>query len=246
MKIFVCNLCGGPSPYREKSMHRELPSCITCSSTIRQRQIIEAVTSVLPILQKPLEVVGLSDHSNIEAWFSMQPGLNYTNTYLDHPPILDITEPDFAFKNQFDILISSDVLEHVMYPMSKSLCGHFDVLRPGGVLVLTTPWVTYGPHVEHFPWLVDYFLEKEGETSNVQVIGVDSKGQNTIISNPIFHGGGGKTLEIRVSSLHVLQEELARAGFIDIQVRSELNSKIGIFPWSDMGVIVARRPQDSP
>lgn len=240
MRVFVCNLCGKASSFSKRSMHRELPSCTICSSTIRQRQVIEAVKSVLATFDRPLDVIGLSDHPNIETWFSLQSSLNYTNTFFDNTPFLDISEPDFTFRSYADILISSDILGHVMYPMSKALLGHFSVLKPGGVLILTTPWVTNGPHVEHFPWMVGYQVKTRCYSPTV--IGVDSKGQKRKIADPIFHGGPGNTLEIRISSIHVLLEEIRRAGFTDVQVRSERKLEIGIFPWSDMSVIIARRP----
>src|SRR5208337_5051049 len=63
----------------------------------------------------------------------------YRNTFFHSEPKLDITNPPDSMRGSLDFLISSDVFEHVLPPVSKAFAGAFDVLKPGGHLILSAP-----------------------------------------------------------------------------------------------------------
>jgi hypothetical protein len=86
--------------------------------------------------------LGLSDATLIEDYLSGLRGVRYKNTFFDVRPRLDITNPSIFLRGSADILISSDVLEHVFFPVSKALDGHSTVLKRGGLLILTVPYTT--------------------------------------------------------------------------------------------------------
>ena len=244
--VFRCNLCGADSDFQEKSLHRELPSCQACGSTVRHRQVIQAyhvVRSMVGVLGgRRRKVVGLSDHYLISDFFAGLKEIHYINTFVDENPKLDITKPDKELLKSASILISSDVLEHVTFPLGKALCGKFEVLQPGGWLILTCPYVVRGPAVEHYPWLTDYRVDvlKEGV---FKVVALDANNQEFEIEHPIFHGGPGRTLEMRALALDVILQELDEAGFRNIRVLADDYKSLGIIPTEGQGVIVAQRPQ---
>lgn len=128
-----------------------------------------------------------------------------------------------------------------MFPVARALEGMRRVIRPGGVLVLTCPYVLFGPSTEHYPWMTDYVVQSDGT-----VVGIDRLGAERKIQEPFFHGGPGNTLEMRLLALDVLLDELDRVGFSQIQVLAESVPHLGIFPTGGMGVIVAVASRPSP
>ena len=179
----------------------------------------------------------MSDHPLISRWCE-DAAFDYTNTFLDEPPKLDITAVPPSRRGTVDVLISSDVLEHVMFPIADALRGMFDCLVPGGHLVLTCPYRKRGPSTEHFPWVRSYRVTETGI-----VVGADADGLELKLEDPVFHGGSGKTLEMRMLSLAVLVQELRTIGFDPIDVLDEPVPGLGIFPTDEMGVLVCRRPE---
>ena len=61
----------------------------------------------------------------------------HKNKYVDKPVTSDVLAMPFADK-EFDIVISSEVIEHVMYPR-QAIKEMSRVLKPGGILALTCP-----------------------------------------------------------------------------------------------------------
>lgn len=175
----------------------------------------------------------MSDHPLISRYCTEQ-GFDYQNTYFDEAPVLDICNPTPNYLKTADVLITSDVLEHVMSPIGRALEGMRQVIRPNGLLILTCPYVLFGPSTEHYPWMSDYVVQPDGS-----VIGIDRLGGARAILDPCFHGGPGNTLEMRLLAIDVLVDELARAGFYRIQVLAEPVPHLGIFPTDGMGVILA-------
>ena len=75
-----------------------------------------------------------------------------------HPPNLHFSEAEPARERQFDLVIASEVLEHVEDP-SAFVAGLRDYVKPGGQLVVTVP-NGYGP----FEWmsLIEVLLNLSG------------------------------------------------------------------------------------
>lgn len=243
---FECNLCGGLSPYRREDLHRELPSCVCCGSTVRHRQVAHAYGAISQSRRQTarheMRVLGLSDAPLIEKFFLGLEKVRYLNTFVDEAPVLDIVQPPKSFLSSADVVVSSDVLEHVPFPVNQALVGKFKILKPGGWLLLTVPYSVKGPSVEHYPWMVDYETVI-AKPDLVRVIGIDRSGSKMEISDPVFHGGPGKTLEMRQLTLEVILDELKRAGFIDVRVLDEEQPTLGIIPTACQGVFIAKKPK---
>lgn len=166
---------------------------------------------------------------------------NYTNTYFHQAPLLDVSMPICDRAATYDFVISSEVFEHVTPPVSRAFTGAYNLLKPGGHLILTVPFTNNPNTVEHFPDLHDYRIIQFNE--EYVLVNRARDGRYTLHENLIFHGGPGTTLEMRVFCEADLKRHLADAGFTDIQIFGEDVPEWGILhkhPWSLP--ILAKRP----
>jgi SAM-dependent methyltransferase len=168
---------------------------------------------------------------------------DYQNTYYHKEPRLDIATANIA--SEFtgkDFIISSDVFEHVVPPVSRAFENIWKMLKPGGVFVLTVPYGAQRETVEHFPELNEFsIVERDGSfvLRNKTRTGVVQE-----FNDLVFHGGPGTTLEMRVFSEAALIQHLKDAGFADIKVHRTADLVHGIWwpqPWSLP--LSARRPK---
>jgi SAM-dependent methyltransferase len=183
--------------------------------------------------------IGLSDW-NVMA-DALASKLNYRNTFFHQEPRLDITHIDESLHDCYDFIISSEVFEHVLAPPSRAFRNTYRLLRRGGVLILTVPYRPgYGPTIEHYPRLHDYKVVK-GDV-DVVIENITTTGERETFKNPVFHGGPGEALEMRIFSEAVLLRELKAAGFRAVEVVRDSDWDFGVYwktPWSQP--IVARK-----
>jgi hypothetical protein len=183
------------------------------------------------------KIVGLSDHIAVQE-FVESLDVSYVNTFFDMDPQLDISNPSVNWYDFADILISSDVIEHVMWPISKAFDGHFKVMRPGGKLILTTPYFHQSSYIEKYPHMTGYFVD---EQANVFAHG--EKYESLKLDNPVFHGGPGNTLEMRILTPEIIREGLEVAGFKDVVFNEADVPEYGIIrSATSVGTITARKP----
>jgi SAM-dependent methyltransferase len=164
----------------------------------------------------------------------------YANTYYHCEPRLDVCAPgDHA--GRYDLIVCSEVLEHVPPPIEPAFTGLHDLLKPGGLLVFSVPYRPDGETVEHFPELHDYEIAlRDGEHV---VRNTTRDGRLEEHRGLVFHGGPGETLELRFFALPDLLARLEAAGFVDVRVRHEPNFAHGVWwPGADGWPITARRP----
>jgi hypothetical protein len=151
---------------------------------------------------------------------------------------LDISNPKPFWENRADILINSDVIEHTLFPLKKSLDGCRDIVRDGGYLILTAPWSENAESAEYYPWMVNYRTVINEEF--VECFGLDINGDEHLITTPDFHGGPGNTLVTRKIELSQLLYELNQSGFTDIEVHQSDNPEVGIRRVDGVGLIIAK------
>jgi SAM-dependent methyltransferase len=246
---FTCNICsteitGCPI----ENIDREISSCPQCGSTVRFRSIVHLASVVLfgrsmALPQFPVDHtivgIGLSDWPGYAEPLARK--FNYTNTFFHQPPFFDIAEPIGDRAATCDFVISTEVFEHVSPPVSRAFTGAFNLLKPGGHLILTVPFSNNPTTVEHFPDLHDYRIIQFGD--EYVLVNRAKDGRYALHQDLVFHGGPGTTLEIRIFGRADLQTHLAEAGFTDIQIFGDDVPQWGILhkhPWSLP--IVARRP----
>lgn len=166
---------------------------------------------------------------------------NYTNTFYHQSPYLDINNPIHVNNfSDLDYLISSDVFEHIsIFPsILQAFKNMRHMLKKNGILVFSVPF-GYEEHIEHFPNLYDYKIEKKGDEYILHNKTFDDKLE--IYDNLVFHGGPGETLEMRIFSKQSIENFLLESGFHDIifhEVDEEMN-KYGIFWENSCSLIVS-------
>jgi SAM-dependent methyltransferase len=247
--VFVCNICGQEQRFAPKGEDwREAPSCSRCGSSVRMRGIVHCVTegvlgrsTVLEHLAPSRKTgAGLSDWDGYADRLAR--AFNYTNTYYHQEPRLDICRPGPKWERRCDFLISSDVFEHVPPPAQTAFDNSFRILKPGGLLVLTVPYGDNPDTIEHYPDLEQFAVVELGGDHVVVTRSVD--GTLGWDPAPVFHGGPGTTLEMRVFSRAAVEAHLKAAGFVDIKVHSDPAPEWGIFPPHHHGLpISARKPK---
>jgi SAM-dependent methyltransferase len=217
---FTCNICGGGNVCSPEQLHRELLRCATCGANARFRGIAHAVqTELLGDTATPLRAaqpmkacrgIGMSDTEIYAA--ELQRLFSYTNTYYHTTPRLDVTDPaSAAGYRDLDFIISSDVLEHVHAPVTRALAHMNAMLKPGGVLILTVPYLGGYETIEHYPHLMEYRIVSLGDSYSVVNLRPDGAIEHFV--KPSFHGGPGSVLELRIFGEGDLLAMLAYTGF---------------------------------
>jgi len=237
---YRCNLCGTANCNTLAELARESPSCTHCGSTVRTRAMAYLVTR--EVLGRPAVLTELTSHPAItgigltdaEAYAKpLATAFAYENTWFHTEPRVDITQIDPAREARYDFVISSDVFEHVLPPVSRAFINTRRMLKPGGKFIFTVPFNLEADTTEHFPDLHDWSMsEVDGAWT---LTNVTVEGRQQIFTDLVFHGGPGSTLEMRLFSLDALKRELTAAGFSRIRIAAEPWLPFGIHwpePWS--------------
>lgn len=243
---FVCNICGTNSVSRISDLAREAPSCKSCRSSVRQRALVHALSLELfgeSLLlsefpeRKDIKGLGLSDWEGYARTLARK--LGYTNTFYTKEPKLDISapvRPDYA--GRFDFILSGDVFEHVVPPVSEAFENCRRMLKPNGLLVLTVPYTKHSKTVEHFPELHDFRIVENGGSSTLE--NTTKNGVRQVFKNLVFHGVG-RSLEMRVFSESALLDLAARAGF-KVKIHRDPAPQYGVVWLEDRSMPLALRP----
>ncbi len=246
---FTCNLCGhqvsAPLTMVEQ---RETRSCTHCGSTQRMRWLVHLLSTglyhqSLPIPEFPISAlkgIGMSDPYPMAS--RLKKKIDYMNTYYHRAPRLDITDPNGVEQKPYDFIITSDVLEHVAPPIQVAFDHIYNLLNPGGFLILTVPFKTdVTETIEHFPNLSDYKIVNRGGRRSL--VNTTINGEEEIFDDLIFHGGEGTTLEMRLFAKDNLLANLHDSGFTEIEFLSEDHPHMGIIQQPDNSpALTARRP----
>jgi len=153
---------------------------------------------------------------------------SYQNTYYHQEPRLDISAVDIPVHLLAnDFVISSEVFEHVVPPVSRAFENVSKMLKPGGLFILTVPYTIKKETIEHFPELYDFTV-----VENDKAFVLRNKTREGVIQefrNLVFHGGPGATLEMRVFSENSIIQHLRNAAFHAIKVHREPDFAHGVW-----------------
>lgn len=230
---FICPICERSTSWARPCMVREAPSCGNCASTTRFRALVVTFltevmgSNALPsatVPKRDLCGLGFSDSSAYAQSFDRL--TSYENSWFHTEPRRDLTVPDSFQGQQYDYVVCSEVLEHVNRPIERAFDTLFQILRPGGTLLLSVPTID-GPTVEHFPILTRHELRQDEQGTWV-MSGTTATGDHFETTDLVFHGGPGTTLEFRAFGRRDLQAYLHAAGFVDVRERMEEISHYGI------------------
>ncbi|MGA3202154.1 MAG: methyltransferase domain-containing protein [Bryobacteraceae bacterium] len=230
---FLCNICGTECDRPPEGFSREGAKCPACHSPARVRAVIALLSEELlgvrmtlsefPVLNG-IRGIGMSDSPELAERLALK--LDYTNTFYHQAPRLDVANPDPSDFGRYDFILSCEVMEHVPPPIERAFQNLFKLLKPDGLLIMTTPYNLGGKTREHFPELHDFTLASLGD----QPVLVNRRrdGSFEVFENLVFHGGPGSTVEMRVFTEESLRETILAAGFSSVRVASEEVPEFGI------------------
>jgi SAM-dependent methyltransferase len=204
-----------------------------CRSSARVRAVISLLSEELlgvsmPVSEFPMlkgiRGIGMSDSPELAERLAAK--LDYTNTFYHQAPHFDVTHPDPNDFGRYDFILTSEVMEHVPPPVEQAFANLFRLLKPDGLLVMTTPYTLGGKTTEHFPELHSFTLAQLGE----QTVLVNRRrdGSVEVFDNLVFHGGPGSTVEMRIFTEGSLREQLLGAGFSSVRVAFEDVPEFGV------------------
>ncbi|MBZ5489502.1 MAG: class I SAM-dependent methyltransferase [Acidobacteriia bacterium] len=170
-----------------------------------------------------LSGVGLSDWEGYAS--RLEKKLGYTNTFYHQHPFLDITSVDHSQAGLYDFIISTDVFEHICPPISKAFENARRLLKPGGVMIFTVPYVE-GETREHFPETSRFSVQKKAD--KWVLLSETADGRTREFTDITFHGGPGTTVEFRLFGKDDLLRECINAGFNPIRIHEEAIQEYGI------------------
>jgi len=189
-------------------------------------------------VRKDIRGIGMSDWAGYARILAQK--MDYQNTYYHKEPKLDITSITDSEIDTMNFIISSDVYEHVLYPVNRAFENTRALLKNDGVFVFTVPYTKEGDEtVEHFGQLNDFKISKEKGKYSLK--DTSETGDVRIFDELIFHGGPGSTLEMRVFSEKSLINELHQSGFSKVKIYRESYLEYGINWDVDWSLPVAAR-----
>jgi SAM-dependent methyltransferase len=167
---------------------------------------------------------------------------DYTNTFYHHAPIFDATKPDSRDLGRYDFIISSEVMEHVPPPVERAFQSLHAMLKPDGLLLITTPYSIGGKTAEHFPDLHEFTLASLA--GRPVLVNRSRDGATKIFDDLVFHGGHGSTLEMRFFTDQSLRDALLAAGFASVHFCADNQPEFGVDHMEPFSLpIVARKGQ---
>lgn len=230
---FLCNICGTECERPAEGLAREGSHCPVCHSSMRVRALIALLSQELlgvpmtlvelPVL-KSIRAMGMSDNDELAEKLAQK--FDYTNTFFHKAPQFDVTRPDPGDFGRYDFILSSEVMEHVPIPVEDSFANLFRMLKPDGLLVMTTPYQPGEQTIEHFPELHDFTLARLSDKT--VLVNRRRDGSMEIFEDLFFHGGPGSTIEMRVFRQEALRNNLLRAGFSSVHFSIENVPEFGI------------------
>jgi SAM-dependent methyltransferase len=230
---FLCNICGTHCERPPEGITREGASCPVCQSSTRVRALIallsqEMFGAVLSLpefpVMKGIRGIGMSDSPQLAERLAEK--LDYTNTFYHQAPFFDVVHPDSKDFGRYDFILTSEVMEHVPPPVEHAFANLHRLLKPYGLLIMTTPYTLGGRTLEHFPELHEFTLASPGDKT--VLINRRRDGSVEIFEDLVFHGGPGSTVEMRVFTEESLRENLLAAGFLSVRVATENVPEFGI------------------
>jgi SAM-dependent methyltransferase len=208
---------------------------------------MEVLGKAVPLLEFPVQKdrrgMGMTDDASYASLLAEK--FDYTNTFYHCEPFLDITETHPDLYGTYDFIISSDVLEHIAPPVERAIEEICSLLKPEGTLFLSVPSSIEEDTIEHYPDLHQYaVVELNG---NSIVVNRKKDGSFQVHENPVFHGGNGTTLEMRLFSRKDLAKKLLDVGFAEVIFLDNSVERFGIAfdgPWTHP--LVARPLRTNP
>ena len=212
---------------------RETAGCAACKSSLRLRALVAllsrenfGVAMTLPEFptMKGIRGLGMSDSPELAKRLAEK--FDYTNTFYHQSPVFDVTKPDSRDVGRYDFIVSSEVMEHVPPPVERAFESLHAMLKPDGLLLMTTPYWVGGTTAEHFPDLHEFTVASLG--GRPVLVNRRRDGATEVFEDLVFHGGHGSTLEMRLFTDESLRDALLATGFKAVSFFGESQLEFGI------------------
>lgn len=211
----------------------ETPGCSGCRANSRMRSIVHQLSreffgKSLPLSEFPVRknIKGIGMTDSFSYAIPLAEKFDYTNTYYHCEPFFDITAHHPERYGTLDFVISSDVFEHIAPPVQRAFDEVRRLLKPAGRFILTVPSSLDPETREHYPDLHEYGVTKIADKS--VIVNRKKDGSIQVHLDPVFHGGDGTTLEMRLFSRQALSKHLTAAGFDEVVFLDEAEERYGI------------------
>jgi hypothetical protein len=220
---FTCNICGaGNEVSSPEAVHRELAPCTACGSNARFRAMMVGLSlglhqRIMPMQEWPADrsVRGFGCSDSAVYARKLENLYDYTNTFLDAVPAVDLCDATtLAPLRSCRFILCSDVLEHVLCRPGAALANMWNCLMEGGCLVLSAPTYAVAESVEKYPTLRSYKVVPIA--GRHAVVYETMAGQLGFDPEPVFHGGPGSVLEMRLFGHAALLRTIGDNGFNNV------------------------------
>jgi SAM-dependent methyltransferase len=230
---FICVACGARNvSLKGQGLDREGSGCKKCKITLRNRAQILGVMQALRIrncefsgVEEDWSRIGLGIGDDLSVAKLLPQKFFYTNSHIDRFPTLNLLTRNFDLHGSFEFISCSDVLEHIAGDPMPAIQELFDLLKPGGAIIVSVPLSYTNVHKEFYSDLVDWRPLDTG------IAWTDKSGNTQIDDDPEWHGGDGLTLAFRLWSENSLRSHFMQAGFSSLEFIQPIRS-LGV-PSSD-------------
>jgi hypothetical protein len=185
---------------------------------------------------KAIRGLGIND-SNYSKYLSM--AFDYKNykifnkrsfstmTETETNTMIDLYNVNFYIHNNYNFITCTEIMSHLSpYPGLNIVFKNLHtMLRPGGVLILSTPYSFDGRYIERHPSLYKYEIVSKAENTGTLktdepqwcIKNIRADGANEIINSPIIYNRDDpSSIEMRKLNYAELNHLLVEAGFKDI------------------------------
>lgn len=227
----VCNICGRPTLFAITGSNlRENAICVFCRSFNRSRQMYHVFSSQ----EKPgnVRIWNMENSGSLHNRLLKTYGINYVYSAYVGKGIEsgrmmqgvrheDVRKTSFP-SDHFDIVLSSDVLEHVPNP-EQAFAEIGRILKPGGKFIFTVPFLA------------------DQDTSDRRAM-EDEQGEVVLLKEPQYHGDPLRPEGILVFTLFGWDMfEMARKAGLACQVQQIYLLRYGIIGPGNL-VFMATKP----
>jgi SAM-dependent methyltransferase len=235
--VDLCSICG--KIFFFKDLSREGTPCKNCGSYWRTRSVIDAIKLKYNFDKrvafkhiKPdfsLKTLGMTDDTSITT--SMPTKFMHTNSFYNEFPRVDLLNLNEELFECFDLVICTDVFEHIPNNVEKAFLNLYKIVKKNGLLVFSVPLIPVRNkaydrnwdskkievnqiHKEYYPGLTNW----EHIDANNSIRWEDSNSEIHLNDEPEFHGGEGLTLTFRLFSKDSVESFLQSVGFRGVEL----------------------------
>lgn len=172
--------------------------------------------------------LGMSDDTSITSVLPSK--FSHTNSFYDNFPKVDLLNIDDHLHNHFNLVLCSDVFEHIPKNIELAFTNLYKIVKTDGLLVFSVPIVKVkdrnykfgrtssanlinSVYREYYPLMKTWEYREHGNL----VVWEDLDGNFHEDTEPEFHGGVGLTLTFRLFSEDSVKSFLELSGFRDVQ-----------------------------